>query len=175
VKGGGVKATDLTPLTVPEVRRLLLAQAASPERQRHLLAWSHFRRRHQAHAGRAHTTRRAHAHALAGLPPAAPGELPGSPALLLVGTAPLTDAAWGQIAPLLPPLQVAPKRTRYDHRRVLEGILRVMRRGQTWREGPAADVPWPVLYQRYSLWRRRGIWEAILHILHPESDSLFVT
>src|SRR5262249_6778544 len=148
----------------------------SPERQRHLLAWSHFRRRHQAHAGRAHTARRAHAHALAGPPPPpTPGELPGSPALRLVGTARMTAATWAQIAPLLPPLQVAPKRTRYDHRRVLEGILRVMRRGQSGREGQTGEVPWPILYQRYRLWRRRGLWDAILRILHPEADALFVT
>jgi transposase len=93
----------------------------------------------------------------------------------LAGTATLTDATWAQIAPLLPTLQVAPKRTRYDHRQVLADILAVMRSGRSWREGPAGGVPWPVLYQRYSLWRRRGIWEAILPILHPDIDTSFVT
>jgi transposase len=76
---------------------------------------------------------------------------------------------------LLPKLQVAPKRTRYDHRRVLDGILAVMCSGRSWREGLARDVPWPVLYQRYCLWRRRGIWDAILRILHPDADTPFVT
>jgi transposase len=101
--------------------------------------------------------------------------VPWPPALRLAGTATLTETAWAQIAPLLPTLQVAPKRTRYDHRRVLDGILAVMRSGRSWREAPVGDVPWPVVYQRYSLWRRRGIWDAIVRILHPEVDTLFVT
>lgn len=176
-----MRATDLAPLTVPEVRRLLLAAEAPPECQRHLLAWSHFRRLHQAHAGRAHAARRARADArssagtaLTAADAAAPEE-PGPPALRLAGTAALTETTWGQIALLLPRLQVAPKRTRYDHRQVLDGILALMRSGRSWREGPGRDIPWPILYQRYRLWRRRGIWDAILGILHPGAASPFVT
>lgn len=179
-----MRATDLTPLTVPEVRRLLLAGEAPPPHQQHLLAWSHFRRAHQAHAGRAHAARRARTHTPAGTLPSAAAaaaaaaarpEASGPPALQLAGTATLTEATWAQIAPLLPRLQLAPKRTRYEHRRVLDGILAVMRSGRSWREGPARDTPWPILYQRYSLWRRRGIWDAILCILHPEADVSFAT
>lgn len=172
-----MKATDLAPLSVPEVRRLLLAQPTPPEHQRRRLAWSHFRRTHQAHASRAHAARRAGEHA--GTPPtadtAAAPQAPGPVALRLAGTAPLTEATWRQIALLLPTLQVAPKRTRYDHRRVLDGILAVMRSGRSWRESPAGDVPWPILYQRYSLWRTRGLWDAILRILHSDDDSPLVT
>jgi hypothetical protein len=170
-----MKATDLAPLSVPEVRRLVSAAVAAPEQQRHRLAWSRFRRTHQAGAGRAHTQRREREHpALESLPgppvPAAPG-----PALHLAGTATLTEVTWNQMVPLLPPLQVAPKRTRYDHRQVLEGILAVMRCGCSWRDAPLAQVPWPILYQRYSLWRRRGVWDAILHILHPDEDLPLLT
>jgi hypothetical protein len=170
-----MKATALVPLSVPEVRRLVCAAAAAPEQQRRLLEWSHFRRTHQAGAGRAHTRRRAQEQApprgeVVASDPAAPG-----PALQLIGTAALSEATWDQIAALLPTLQVAPKRTRYDHRKVLAGILAVMGSGRSWRDAPAADVPWPILYQRYSLWRRRGLWDAILRILHPEDDLLYVT
>ncbi len=169
-----MKAIDLTPLSVPEVRRLVRAAAAAPEHQRHLLAWSRFRRTHQARANQAHAQRRARNQARE-CGEAAPAPAAPVPALTLAGTATLTAATWDQIAPLLPPLQVAPQRTRYDHRWVLDGILAVMRSGRSWREGPAGDIPWPILYQRYSLWRRRGIWDAILRILHPETDTLFVT
>lgn len=172
-----MRATDLAPLTVPEVRRLVLAGEAPPERQRHVLAWSHFRRTHQAYAGQAHAARRARTlQASAETPPTAAAASPQSPpALRLAGTATLTEATWAQIAPLLPKLQVAPKRTRYEHRWVLDGILAVMRSGRSWREGPAGDAPWPILYQRYSLWRTRGIWDAILRILHPDIDTPLVT
>lgn len=170
-----MKATDLAPLSVPEVRRLVSAAVAAPKQQQYLLAWSRFRRRRQAGAGRAHTRRRGREHqALESLPgppvPAAPG-----PALQLAGTAALTEATWDQMVPLPPPLQVAPKRTRYDHRQVLEGILAVMRSGRSWRDAPLAQVPWPILYQRYSLWRRRAIWDAILHILNPDDALPLVT
>jgi transposase len=93
----------------------------------------------------------------------------------LAGTATVTEATWAQIAPLLPKLQGAPKRTRYAHRWVLDGILAVMRSGRSWREGPAGDIPWAILYQRYRLWRTCGAWDAILRILHPEADTSFVT
>ena len=169
-----MKATELAPLSVPEVRRLLLAREAPPERQRHLVAWSHFRRRHQAHAGQAHAARRADTHAQTPLRTDTAAAV-SPPALQLAGTASLTEATWARIAPLLPKLQVAPSRTRYDHRKLLDGILAVMRSGRSWRAGPAGDIPWPILYQRYSLWRTRGIWDAILRILHPEADTLFVT
>lgn len=177
-----MKATalaPLAPLSVPEIRRLLLARETSPERGWFLVAWSHFRRTHQAHAARAHAAR-AHAARRAHTPsetppPAAVPVAALAPVLWLAGTATVTEATWAQIAPLLPTLQVAPKRTCYEHRRVLDGILGVMRSGRSWREGPVGDIPWPILYQRYSLWRRRGIWGMILRILHPETDALFVT
>jgi transposase len=167
-------ASNLAPLSVPEVRRLVHAGQAAPARQQHLLAWSHFRRQHQRGAGRGHAKRRAREQALVGPDPIADPAATG-PALQLAGTTALTEATWAEIAPLLPRLQVAPKRTPYAHRRVLEGILAVMRSGRSWRETPVSEVPWPILYQRYSLWRRRGIWEAILRLLHPDNDLPFIT
>ena len=173
-----MKATDLVPLSVPEVRRLVCAAATAPEQQRHcyLLAWSHFRRTHQAGAGHAHALRRARTRPRSvgesRRDPAAPG-----PAPRLAGTATLTEATWAQIAPLLPPLQLARKRTRYAHRGVLDGILAVMRSGRSWREAPApaSAIPWPILYQRYSLWRTlRSLGRHPGHPA-PGGDALFVT
>lgn len=50
---------ELLPLTVPEVRRLLvrLMWQDLPS-QAHILAWSHWRRRHQARAKHFHYRRR---------------------------------------------------------------------------------------------------------------------
>ena len=47
-KGGLGATSDLIPLTVPEVRRLLLALAEPLEQFSFRLAWSRWRRRHQA-------------------------------------------------------------------------------------------------------------------------------
>jgi hypothetical protein len=50
---------ELIPLTVPEVRRLLIALVwATPPPLRHSVRWSIWRRRHQARARRCHYKRR---------------------------------------------------------------------------------------------------------------------
>lgn len=76
-------ASDLAPLSVPEVRRLLYAGQAAPARQQHLLVWSRFRRQHQLGAGRGHAQRRARERALVGPTPSADPAAPG-PALQLL-------------------------------------------------------------------------------------------
>jgi len=55
----GPELADLIPLTIPEVRRLLvrlLWEQARPVEQ--VVAWSSWRRRHQARARRSHYRRR---------------------------------------------------------------------------------------------------------------------
>jgi hypothetical protein len=50
---------ELIPLTVPEVRRLLVALAwSTPPPEERTLGWSIWRRRHQARARRCHYKRR---------------------------------------------------------------------------------------------------------------------
>jgi hypothetical protein len=58
-RGGLTSQLGLLPLTVPEVRRLLVALVwTSPIPPGFVLAWSRWRRRHQARARRAHYQRR---------------------------------------------------------------------------------------------------------------------
>ena len=58
-RGGLTSQLGLLPLTVPEVRRLLVALVwTSPVPPGFVLAWSRWRRRHQARARRAHDQRR---------------------------------------------------------------------------------------------------------------------
>jgi hypothetical protein len=57
--GGLSGALGLLPLTVPDIRRLLVALAWTiPVQPAFVLAWSRWRRRHQARARRAHYQRR---------------------------------------------------------------------------------------------------------------------
>ena len=60
LKRGGLNWKEgLIPLTVPEVRRLIYRLVWMPLRQADMiLAWSHWRRRHQARAKRCHYQRR---------------------------------------------------------------------------------------------------------------------
>jgi hypothetical protein len=147
----------LIPLTVPEVRRLVLALGEAGDRRAFRLGWSRWRRAHQAVAARCHAARRAlrrEAH-----PPAraAPPPVPTA--------AGLTDDEWRRVAPVLPPPQPARGRPRHDHRTVLGGILWVVRSGASWRAMPAAYGKWETAYKRYRLWCATGLWPRILEAL----------
>lgn len=143
---------------MPEVRRLLLAVTEPPERVRFHLAWSAFRRRHQAIAQQCHRKRRERAY----LPHS------GSPTMhrLCWSLAELTDDRWERIAAIFPPPSTT-GRPAQDHRRLLAGMLWVMRTGATWREIPEQFGPWHTVYTRYRDWCNTGIWHDILAALTP--------
>ncbi len=150
-------------MTVPEVRRLLLALHEPPDRFGFRLLWSTWRRHHQAVAQRCHTARRARLH-----PPAAVR----SPDAIVLATSPdLTDDQWARVSPLLPPQRPPIGRPPEDHRTILAGILRVVRTGAAWRELPATFGPWPTVYSRYRRWRQTGIWQRILETMDPTPPS----
>jgi len=149
----------LIPLTVPEVRRLVLALGEAAEQRPFRLAWSQWRRAHQAVAARGHAARhalrRATAPAARAAPPPAAAEVE------------LTDAEWCRIQPLLPPQKPATGRPRHDHRTVLAGILWVVRSDASWRAMPTAYGKWETAYQRYRIWCASGLWPRILAELAP--------
>jgi hypothetical protein len=146
-------------LTVPEVRRLLLAVTEPPEHVRVRLAWSAFRRRHQAIAQQCHRVRRERAH-----PPHLDSPTTHRLSWSLVE---LTDDRWERIAALLPPPSIG-GRPAQDHRRLLAGMLWIMRTGATWREVPAHFGSWHTVYTRYRDWCTAGIWHDILAMLDPD-------
>jgi hypothetical protein len=147
------------PLTVPEVRRLLLALAEPPERFGFRLAWSRGRRRHQALAKRCHVVRRARR--LAILPPAPPPPPPLPP----LRSPELPEAAWQRVRPLLPPLRTQRGRPHVDHRRMVAGMLWVERTGCPWAALPGRFGRWQSAYHRSQRWRASGLWGQILAVL----------
>jgi len=149
----------LIPLTVPEVRRLVIALGEAAECQPFRLGWSRWRRAHQAVAARCHAAR--HALRRGAMPPARAA--PPSAA----APARLTDAEWHLVQPLLPPQKPATGRPRHDHRAVLAGILWVVRSDASWRAMPEESGKWETAYKRYRLWRATGLWQRILEVL-PE-------
>lgn len=152
----------MIPLTVPEVRRLVLAMGEAAERRPFRLDWSRWRRAHQAVAARCHAARRALRRAV--LPPARAAPPPAS------AKAGLTDAELRRVEPVLPPQKPATGRPRHDHRPVLAGILWVVRSGASWRAMPAEYGKWETAYKRYRLWRETGLWQRILEAL-PEGGT----
>jgi SRSO17 transposase len=148
----------LLPLSVPEVRRLILVGDEDPTKQAFLLRWSHWRRRHQAVAHRCHVARRLRERLVA--PVSAPHPLP---------RADLTDAEWARLAPLLPPQRPPVGRPRHDHRTVLGGILWVLRTASPWRDMPPQFGKANTAFVRYRLWRRQGLWQRLIDALGPEA------
>ena len=74
-----------------------------------------------------------------------------------------SDAQWDRIGPLLPSNTRGLKRV--DDRRVLSGIVHVLRTGGRWADCPAEYGPSKTIYNRFVRWAKRGIWEEIFSAL----------
>lgn len=71
----------------------------------------------------------------------------------------LSDAQWQTIHPLLP-TDVRGK-DRADDRRVISGILHVLKSGCRWCDCPPEYGPPTTIYNRFVRWARRGVWEKL--------------
>jgi Putative transposase of IS4/5 family (DUF4096) len=147
-------------VTLPEVRRLLLAATETAERCAVRLRWSYWRRTHQAVAQCCHRRRRAHQH-----PPPEPLSVE-PPIISLPGTAELTEACWRDLAPLLPQRKPRAGCLTRDYRRTLEGILWVAQMGAPWRTWPPEFGPWQTIFGRYRQWCNIGLWPRLMRALH---------
>jgi transposase len=86
-----------------------------------------------------------------------------------------TDAQWARISPLLPPNGKGARRV--DDRRVLNGIVHVLRSGGRWADAPPAYGPKKTLYNRFVRWAERGVWKEIFAALAGaagEPDRLMI-
>ena len=75
----------------------------------------------------------------------------------------LDDDAWAAIEPHLPKNQ--PGARRVDDRRVISGILHVLKTGCRWQDCPADYGPPTTIYNRFNRWSRRQLWSRILDAL----------
>jgi Putative transposase of IS4/5 family (DUF4096) len=157
----------LIPLTVPEVRRLMLAMAGSVEERDFRLGWSVWRRAHQAVAARCKKASRAARAALRREGSSEDHAEPKITALTSEETR-LTDTEWERVRPLLPPQRGQVGRPLNDHCQVLGGILWVARTGSSWREMPEEYGDWSTAYHRWRAWKKRGLWQRILQALGDE-------
>jgi transposase len=89
----------------------------------------------------------------------------------MVGRGELTERAWDQLAPLLPPNGQRGGQWQ-DHRTVINGILWRLRTGAPWRELPARYGPWQTCYDRFVRWRRDGTWDRLLTHVQTKSDAV---
>jgi putative transposase len=77
----------------------------------------------------------------------------------------LRESDWQQIQSLLPKFQGKQGRPRKDDRKIIEGILWVLRTGAPWRDLPVEFGSWNTVYTRFSRWTASGQWKKMWAIL----------
>ena len=75
----------------------------------------------------------------------------------------LTDEQFAKIAPPLPTNTRG--KPRVDERRVISGIVHVLRSGGRWADAPAEYGPRKTLYNRFVRWAAKGVWQDVVHAL----------
>ncbi len=81
----------------------------------------------------------------------------------------LTDFEWSAIEPRLPTDWRGKERV--DDRRVLNGIFWRLRTGAPWADIPARYGPHTTCVNRFTRWRKRGIWARLLEAVSEAYDG----
>lgn len=71
----------------------------------------------------------------------------------------LTDEEWAAIEPLIPMNRRGVKPQ--NNRRVISGILHVLKFGCRWRDCPAMYGPHTTIYNRFNRWSKAGVWQQM--------------
>ena len=81
----------------------------------------------------------------------------------------LSDEQWERIEPHLPTDVRGVERQ--DDRRVISGIVQVLKSGCRWCDCPPEYGPHTTIYNRFVRWARRGIWENLFRKLAGNGRS----
>lgn len=82
----------------------------------------------------------------------------------------LSDDAFARLQPHLP-VDTRGK-PRVDDRRVISGIVHVIRSGCGWVDAPAAYGPSKTLYNRFVRWAEKGLWTEIFEALSESGGPI---
>ena len=80
----------------------------------------------------------------------------------------LSEQQLARIEPYFPLAHGVP---RVDDRRVVSGIIFVIRNGLRWRDAPSEYGPHKTLYNRFIRWSRLGVFDKIFSALAAEGGS----
>ena len=75
----------------------------------------------------------------------------------------LDDRQWAAIEPLLPKNQAGAHRK--DDRRIISGIIHVLKVGCRWQDCPGMYGPSTTIYNRFHRWSARGVWRDLFAAL----------
>lgn len=70
-----------------------------------------------------------------------------------------SDEQWARIEPHLP--RNRPGARRVDDRRVISGIVHVLKSGCRWQDCPARYGPSTTIYNRFRRWTMQGVWRRL--------------
>ena len=65
-----------------------------------------------------------------------------------------TDAEWEKLSPYLGNNQKKMGRPQTDNRKLLNGVLWILRTGAPWRDLPECYGPWRTVYKRFAQWEK---------------------
>ena len=82
----------------------------------------------------------------------------------------LTNAQWRRIENLVPGKEGDRGRHGEDNRLFVDAVLWVLRTGAPWRDLPAAFGHWNSVFQRFSRWSHKGVWERIFKALAADPN-----
>jgi transposase len=75
----------------------------------------------------------------------------------------LTETQFERLRPHLP--TDTRGKARVDDRRVISGIVHVLKSGGRWVDAPAVYGPRKTLYNRFVRWAEKGVWKNLFHAL----------
>jgi transposase len=81
----------------------------------------------------------------------------------------LSEEQWQRIEPYLPTDVRGVERK--DDRRIISGIIHVLKSGCRWSDCPEAYGPHKTIYNRFARWTYRGIWENLFRELAGRGRS----
>jgi transposase len=82
-----------------------------------------------------------------------------------------TNVQSERLQPLLPPQKPKTGRLAVDHRRMLNGMLWMLRTGAPWRDLPERYGPWRTVASRFYRWPRAGIWAQLFSAVPAQADA----
>lgn len=85
----------------------------------------------------------------------------------------LDEEQWARIEPFLPRGRRGAHRV--DDRRVISGIIHMLKTGARWRDCPGAYGPYTTIYNRFNRWSKQGVWEDVFYALTGASGVVTTT
>ena len=84
----------------------------------------------------------------------------------------LTDEQWELVKPVLPrQREGGPGRKPADPRKMLNGMMWILKTGAPWRDLPERLGPWQTVYHHFNEWRKQSIYDRIIEALLIRLDG----